>query len=46
MISGVDDTFNFQQLGLTIFSNSEKAIQIPDWRHEMVLRVLALEDEE
>ena len=31
VISRVGGTFHFQQLGLTIFSNSDKTIQIPGW---------------
>jgi hypothetical protein len=31
VISRVGDTFHFQQLGMTIFSNSDTTIQVPDW---------------
>jgi hypothetical protein len=31
VISRVGDTFTFKEVGGTVFSNSEKTIQIPDW---------------
>jgi hypothetical protein len=32
VISRMGDTFTFKEVGGTVFSNSEKAIQIPEWR--------------
>jgi hypothetical protein len=43
VISRVGDTFNFKEVGGTVFSNSDKSIQVPDWGIDDKIASLATE---